>query len=104
MPDPNFEICQAKNYNDFSPKLLHLFGVFGNKCLCYGIDCNHKEAKDRKMTVDLEYVANLVAQLNADKIERDNIALADAMTPERYPDCDQCGAIVDDSFGCYFCD
>jgi hypothetical protein len=56
------------------------------------------------MTVDLEYVANLVAQLNADKIERDNIALADAMTPEQYPNCDQCDAVIDDSFGCYFCD
>jgi hypothetical protein len=56
------------------------------------------------MAVDLEYVANLVKQLDADKVERDNHALAWAMCPEQYPDCSQCGDPVDDSFGCYFCD
>jgi hypothetical protein len=41
------------------------------------------------MAVNEEYVANLVAQLNADKVERDNEALAWAMCPE-LPWCD-CG-------------
>jgi hypothetical protein len=60
MPDPNFEICQAKKHNDFSPKLLHLFGVFGNKCLPSGIYCNYKEEKEQKMSVVAPAVAMAV--------------------------------------------
>lgn len=53
------------------------------------------------MAVNENYVANLVALLNADAEvrEAERIALI-----EEFDDCSQCGESVDDSFGCYFCD
>ena len=53
------------------------------------------------MTVSVDYIANLVAELNADKAiaEAQRIALI-----EDFDDCSECGESIDDSFGCYFCD
>jgi hypothetical protein len=53
------------------------------------------------MAVSESYIANLVAQLDADKAiaEAQRIALIDD-----FDDCSECGESIDDSFGCYFCD
>jgi hypothetical protein len=60
-----------------------------------------RKKRNRKMTVSVDYIANLVAELNADKAiaEAQRIALIDD-----FDDCSQCGESIDDSFGCYFCD
>ena len=53
------------------------------------------------MAVSADYIADLVAKLDADKEERDALLVPYI---EEFDDCSQCGESIDDSFGCYFCD
>jgi hypothetical protein len=53
------------------------------------------------MSVSAEYIANLVAELNADKAIAEEHRLSFV---QEFGDCEQCGDPMDDSFGCYFCD
>jgi hypothetical protein len=53
------------------------------------------------MSVSESYIADLVAEMNADKAiaEAQRVALIEELEP-----CSQCGEEIEDSFGCYICD